>query len=108
VSVENLSKFGAAAKDSGSSVEEVSKAMGKLARGVVDPASKANEALKSIGISSTDAQGKIRGMDQIMLDLADKFQKMPDGAQKTALAMELFGKSWRQPDPNAESGAACA
>lgn len=93
VSVENLSKFGAAAKDSGSSVEEVSKAMGKLARGVVDPASKANEALKSIGISSTDAQGKIRGMDQIMLDLADKFQKMPDGAQKTALAMELFGKS---------------
>jgi phage-related minor tail protein len=32
-------------------------------------------------------------MDQIMLDVADKFAKMPDGAQKTALAMELFGKS---------------
>lgn len=93
VSVENLSRFGAAAKDSGSSVEEVSKAMGKLARGVVDPASKANEALKSIGISSTDAKGKIRGMDQIMLDLADKFQKMPNGAEKTALAMQLFGKA---------------
>lgn len=93
VGVENLSKFGAAAADSGSSIEEVSKAMGRLSKGIADPASKTNEALKSIGISSTDAQGKIRGVDQIMLDLADRFSKMPDGAQKTALAMELFGKS---------------
>ena len=93
VSVESLSKFGAAANDSGSSVDEVAKAMGKLAKGIVDPASKANEALKSIGISSTDASGKVKSMDQIMLDVADKFAKMPDGAQKTALAMELFGKS---------------
>jgi methyl-accepting chemotaxis protein len=93
VSVESLSKFGAAADDSGSSVDEVAKAMGKLGKGIVDPASKANEALKSIGISSTDASGKIRSMDQIMLDVADRFAKMPDGAQKTALAMELFGKS---------------
>jgi hypothetical protein len=93
VGVESLSKFGAAAADSGSSIEEVSKAMGRLSKGIADPASKTNEALKSIGISSTDAQGKIRGVDQIMLDLADRFSKMPDGAQKTALAMELFGKS---------------
>jgi methyl-accepting chemotaxis protein len=93
VAVESLSKFGAAADDSGSSVDEVAKAMGKLGKGIVDPASKANEALRSIGISSTDASGKIRSMDQIMLDVADRFAKMPDGAQKTALAMELFGKS---------------
>lgn len=93
VAVPILSKFGAAAEDSGSSIDEVAKAMGRLSRGIVDPASKTNEALKAIGISSTDAQGKIRGVDAIMLDLADKFAKMPDGAQKTALAMELFGKS---------------
>jgi len=93
VAVETLDKFGKAANDSGSSLDEVAKAMGKLAKGIVDPASKASEALKSIGVSSTDAQGKIRGVDAIMLDLADKFSKMPDGVQKTALAMELFGKS---------------
>ena len=93
VAVEILDKFGKAANDSGSSLDEVAKAMGKLAKGIVDPASKASEALKSIGVSSTDAQGKIRGVDAIMLDLADKFSKMPDGVQKTALAMELFGKS---------------
>jgi methyl-accepting chemotaxis protein len=93
VGVETLDKFGKAANDSGSSLEEVAKSMGKLAKGIVDPASKTNEALKSIGVSSTDAQGKIRGVDAIMLDLADKFSKMPDGVQKTALAMEIFGKS---------------
>jgi hypothetical protein len=93
VSVETLSKFGAAAEDAGSSIDEVAKAMGRLSKGIVDPASKTNEALKSIGINSRDAAGKIKGVDQIMLELADKFSKMPDGAQKTALAMELFGKS---------------
>jgi phage-related protein len=93
VAVPTLSKFGAAAEDSGTSIEEVAKSMGKLAKGIVDPASKTNEALKSIGISSKDARGNIRSVDDIMLDLADRFAKMPDGAQKTALAMELFGKS---------------
>jgi hypothetical protein len=93
VGVETLSKFGAAAEDSGSSIDEVAKAMGKLSKGIVDPASKANEALRSIGISSTDTQGKIRSVDAVMLDIADKFSKLPDGAQKTALAMDIFGKS---------------
>jgi hypothetical protein len=93
VGVETLSKFGAAAEDSGSSLEEVGKAMGKLAKGIVDPASAANEALRSIGISSVDASGKVRTVDAVMLDIADKFSKLPDGAQKTALAMEIFGKS---------------
>jgi hypothetical protein len=93
VAVPILSKFGAAAEDSGSSIDEVGKAMGRLAKGIVDPASKANEALRSIGISSTDASGKVRSMDAVMLDVADRFSKMPDGAQKTALAMELFGRA---------------
>lgn len=106
VGVESLSKFGAAANDSGSSVDEVAKAMGKLARSVVDPASKANEALRSIGVSSTDASGKVRSLDQIMLSVADVFAKMPDGAQKTALAMELFGKSGANLIPMLNEGSA--
>ena len=106
VAVEILDKFGKAANDSGSSLDEVAKAMSKLAKGVVDPASKANEALKSIGVSSTDAQGKIRGVDAIMLDLADKFSKMPDGVEKTALAMEIFGKSGANIIPMLNEGKA--
>ena len=106
VGVETLDKFGKAANDSGSSLEEVAKSMGKLAKGIVDPASKTNEALKSIGVSSTDAQGRIRGVDAIMLDLADKFSKMPDGVEKTALAMEIFGKSGANIIPMLNEGKA--
>jgi hypothetical protein len=104
VGVESLSKFGAAAADSGTSLESVANSMGKLAKGIVDPSSKASEALKSIGVSSTDASGKIRSMDGIMLDVADKFAKMPDGAEKTALAMQLFGRSGAELIPMLNGG----
>ncbi len=106
VGVESLSKFGAAAEDSGTSVDEVAKAMGRLARGVVDPASQTSKALQSIGVSATDANGKVRSLDQIMLSVSDVFAKMPDGAQKTALAMELFGKSGANLIPMLNAGSA--
>lgn len=93
VAVESLSRFGAAAEDSGSSIDEVGKAMGRLARGIVDPASATSQALAKIGVATRDARGKILSLDEIMLGVADKFSKLPDGAEKTALAMELFGKS---------------
>jgi phage-related protein len=67
--------------------------MGKLAKGSVDSTSKASEALRSIGVSATDASGKVRPLNQIMLDVADKFQKMEDPAKKAALAQDIFGKS---------------
>lgn len=93
VAVESLSRFGGAAEDSGSTIDEVGKAMGRLARGIVDPASATSEALGKIGVATRDARGKILSLDEIMLGVADKFAKLPDGAEKTALAMELFGKS---------------
>lgn len=93
VGVEALSKFGAAAEDSGSSLDEVGKAMGRLARGMADSSSATSDALRSIGVSTVDSTGKLRGVDEVMLDIADKFSKLPEGAEKTALAMEIFGKA---------------
>lgn len=93
VAVESLSRFGQAAADSGSSIEGVAKGMGQLAKRITDPGSAASKALKGIGIATTDAQGKVRSLDAVMLDVADRFAKMPDGAEKSALAMQLFGKS---------------
>lgn len=50
-------------------------------------------ALASLGISAVNASNQMRPVDQLMMDVADKFAAMPDGANKTALAMNLFGKS---------------
>jgi hypothetical protein len=97
VSVENLSRFQQAAQMAGTDIEGVGKAMGKLAKGMYEAATTgkgpASEALRSLGISAVDANGKLRGTDQVMLDVADRFKQMPDGAQKAALAVQLFGKA---------------
>lgn len=93
VSVEQLSRFKQAADASGTSIEGVGGAMIKLNRNLATGNDKAAFALKDLGISATDATGKLKSTDQIMLEVADKFAKMPDGAQKSAMAMALFGKS---------------
>ena len=96
VSVEALSRFSKAAKVSGTDVEGVTKAMVKLSKGLVDAKNdkgQAGEALKSMGISAVDASGKLKDTEQIMLKIADRFKAMPNGAEKTALALQLFGKA---------------
>ena len=93
VSVESLSKFQQAANASGTSIEGVGAAMIKLNRNLATGNDGAAEALTSLGVSATDASGKLKSTDAIMLEVADKFAKMPDGAGKTAAAMALFGKA---------------
>lgn len=93
VSVESLSKFQQAANASGTSIEGVGGAMIKLNKGLAAGTGPAVEALKTLGISATDASGKLKSTDTVMLEVADKFAKMPDGAGKTALALQLFGKA---------------
>lgn len=93
VSVEQLSRFQQAANASGSSIESVGGAMIKLNRNLATENKGAMKALESLGISATDATGKLKTTDQIMLEVSGKFAKMPDGAQKSAAAMALFGKS---------------
>jgi len=109
VAVESLSRFGAAAADSGSSIEGVAKGMGQLAKRVADTG-KSGEAIRTtlqgMGISATDANGKIRSLDDLMLDIADRFSKMPDGAEKSALAMRLFGKAGTELIPMLNQGRA--
>ena len=50
-------------------------------------------ALGRLGIATKDANGKQKDFTTILFATADKFKTMPDGIDKTALSMELFGKS---------------
>jgi hypothetical protein len=93
VSVESLSKFQQAADASGTSIEGVGAAMIKLNRNLATGNAGAAEALTALGLSATDASGKLKSTDQVMLEVADKFAKMEDGAKKSAAAQALFGKA---------------
>ena len=95
VSVEALTALDYAAKLSDVSTEGLTKALQKLSVAMFDTQVNGDEgsaALKALGVSATDAHGQIRPTEAVLLDLAEKFAIMPDGADKAALAVKLFGK----------------
>jgi hypothetical protein len=51
------------------------------------------EAFSRLGIHTQDANGIMRTNVDVLLDTADAFSQMQDGTAKTAMAVELFGKS---------------
>lgn len=64
------------------------------------------QAFKDIGISVNDASGGLKSADKLLLEVSDKFAGYEDGAQKTALAMDLFGKSGAKMIPLLNGGSA--
>jgi hypothetical protein len=46
----------------------------------------------AMGIAVTDVTGRVRTLDNLLPELADKFQSYADGPRKTALALEIFGR----------------
>lgn len=50
-------------------------------------------AFAQFGIAVRNANGQVRPVTDILGDIADLFQKMPDGAQKSAAAVAFFGQS---------------
>lgn len=115
-SIEFLSQFTEAADDVRVSSEAVESGLTKFSRalgGVVsaEDGAVANgkplaQTLKDIGVNVEDANGKLRSMEEILPQVADLFQSMPDGAQKTALAVQLFGRNGAELIPILNQGAA--
>ena len=96
ITVESLSTLIPAADLSGVSAEKFEGGLRKLATRMLEAATGSEEAARSfaaIGVAVRNQDGTLRATDQVLLDLADRFKAMPDGAEKTALAVELFGKS---------------
>jgi hypothetical protein len=53
-------------------------------------AARTGNAIERLGVSALDSNGKVRKFNEEGLkDLADAFQRVPDGAEKTKLASEL-------------------
>lgn len=97
VPVEELSRLKHAADLSDVSIESLGTAMGRLSRNMSDVAAGASNeaanAFKALGVDVTNAGGGLRSASEVMADVAAKFAGMEDGAQKTAFAIQLFGRS---------------
>lgn len=95
VSVEALTALDYAAKLSDVSTEGLTKGLQRLSVALFDSrfeGAEGSKALQALGVAATDAHGQIRPTEAVLLDLAEKFAIMPDGADKAALAVKLFGK----------------
>lgn len=96
VPIDRLSELKYAADLSGVSMEGLQTALGRLSRNMNDfhDGSKgAVQLFDQLGVSATNADGTMKPVMQVLSEVSDVFASMPDGAQKTALAMQLMGRS---------------
>lgn len=109
ISVEELSELAHAGNLADVPVEALSIGLKKLAVNMADAArdtGDAKDAFKALGISVTNADGSLKSSNQVMLEVADRFAAMEDGAGKTALAVKIFGRAGDQMIPLLNQGSA--
>lgn len=84
----------------GTSLDQLSKALGIMSKNIVKDAS----AFDALGIATKNSTGRFRDSKEILLDVAGKFELMEDGVKKSAIAQQLFGKSGRELIPLLNEG----
>jgi lambda family phage tail tape measure protein len=108
VSVEALSSLSYAAKQNGISTESMTKGLEKLNKSIFAAATAPAGAVNGfsrMGVALKDSQGHLRDTQDVLNDLATKFEAMPDGPAKGALAMQLFGRAGAEMLPLLNQGA---
>jgi hypothetical protein len=101
IATETLSGLKLAADKSGTSLEGVALGLRFLGRNMAAGI----ESFKEMGVSVRDVNGNLRPMQDVILDVADRFARMENGAAKTALAIKLFGRSGTELIPMLNLGA---
>jgi len=90
IGAEDLQRLRYAADLSGVSAEELDKAIGKIAVSMVDLKGGTTDAAKALkAIGAKEGESPVETLKKI----SDQFAKMPDGVEKTALAIKIFGKA---------------
>lgn len=89
--------------------EEIEKGLAKLTLSIGKAGSGAkaeSHSFESLGISIRDAEGNIRPTGEVLLDLADRLQAIPDPAQRAAAAYAVLGRQGQKLIPLLEGGSA--
>lgn len=86
----------------GVTADQASQSFGIFSKKIAETASATDASqtsLGKLGIQVKDANGYTKTFNDILLQTADVFAKMPDGPQKSAAAMELFGRAGKDMIP---------
>jgi hypothetical protein len=97
VAAEALSRLNYAATVEGIGLDGLTSSLVKLSKTMADavatPTSTAATAFKALGIEIASADGTLRASEHVFADVAEAFASLEDGTTKTALAVQLFGRS---------------
>lgn len=108
ISTTQLQEMAYAGEQLGVSVDTIAGSMARLTRGMGDARSgtgPAAEAFAALGVSVGDANGNLRDNQYVFADVIDALQKIPNEAERDALAMEIFGKSAQELNPLIQAGS---
>lgn len=86
---ESMSRLRFAAGEVGISTDELGTAIKRLSTGIETN----NKNVVNSGIAFKDAHGQVLPVDQLLGNVAAKFESMPNGVAKNTLAVQLFGKA---------------
>jgi hypothetical protein len=108
ITVEQLSRLGFAAAQSGSDLPTLTaglRALSKQAAEAARGSDSAAAAFAALGVSVTDSTGAIKSADALLVEIADAVSQYEDGVAKAAIAQQLFGKSGAELIPLLNSGS---
>jgi hypothetical protein len=109
ISVEALSTLRFAAQLSDVSLDTLQKGIKGLSQNIAEATTGVGDGaqvFEALGISVKNADGSMKSTEAVLLQVADVFANLEDGAVKTALAVKLFGKSGMDMIPFLNQGAA--
>lgn len=89
--------------------EQLATGMKILARNMLEARDGSKEqvdAFERVNVSVRDSSGNLKSYTDILGDLADEFSKMPDGPEKVAKALAIFGRSGESLIPLLNQGRA--
>jgi hypothetical protein len=81
----------------GSSAEEITgsiRMMSVRMREAADPTSEMGRTLAALGVNVLDSSGKMRSMNDVLMDVFPALNALPEGFERNQVAMTLFGRGF--------------
>lgn len=109
LNVETLQRLQVAAEFANISNQSLQQGLGSLAKNLVsarDGSADAAKSLRKVGLDVGRMKGQLPSAANALNVISDRFAAMPDGLEKSALAMDIFGKAGRDMIPFLNKGSA--
>lgn len=93
---ESLSELAYSAQLGGSQIDDVEKGLKRLSTTMLDARDGVADATRNfgaLGINVNDANGELRPVTEVFIEMSDKLNALSSDTERTALAQKLLGKS---------------